>query len=101
MERYVAQKQEPRATVFPFDVDGFRGQMRVDVFRRTGENPPKGGRRQKDHYWPGVHHCTVYTPKKTAKADEAAERRRAKATKRLKKGTVDEAGPSGAGRKRK
>jgi len=48
-----------------------------------------------------VHHCTVYTPKKTAKADEAAERRRAKAAKRLKKGTVDEAGPSGSGRKRK
>lgn len=27
----------------PFDVDGFRGQMLVEVYRREGKHPPKGG----------------------------------------------------------
>ena len=64
----VAERHAPGTIYFPYDVDGFRGHMRVEVYLRKGGKAPKGGRRQKDRMWPSEVYHTVYTPEKIAKA---------------------------------
>lgn len=85
----LAERQAAGNMHLPFDVDGYRGQMLAEVYRREGKYPPKGGRRQKDESWPSEVHCTVFTPEKLAKAAQRPGR-----------GAADKAGASGAGRKR-
>lgn len=86
----LAERQAAGNMHLPFDVDGFRGQMLVGVYRRAGKYPPKGARRQKDERWPPEVCCTAYTSGKLA---EAAQQ--------LGRGAADTAGPSRAGRKRR
>ena len=91
IQRCLTERQGPGNMRFSFPVNGFRGYIQVDVYRREGRKAPTGGRRQKDigNSFPLAEHCTVYTPEKLAKyakAEAAEAAKAAKAAKRLRVG---------------